>query len=150
MKLDVQKRIAAAVLKSSEKRVWFDPEKLSEIKEAITKHDIASLINRGVIGVRPKKGVSRGRARKIMVQKSKGRRKGSGSRKGKATARAPLKEAWMNRVRLQRELLKELRDKKLITVKSYHELYSKSKGGFFRSRRHIKIYMQENEMFVKK
>lgn len=149
MKLNVQKRLAASVLRGSQKRVRFDPEKLSEIKEAITKHDITGLINKGVIGIKPKVGVSRGRARALHDQKKKGRRKGHGSRKGKATARTPAKESWMNRIRLQREFLAELKEKNLVTLDTYREIYGKAKGGFFRSKRHIKIYLQDNELFAK-
>jgi large subunit ribosomal protein L19e len=150
MKLNVQKRLAASVLRASEKRVWFDPQRLTEVKEAITKHDIANLINKGAIGIRPKVGVSRGRARKIKVQKSKGRRKGQGSRGGKFTARSPAKESWMNRIRLQREFLAELKEKKLISLATYRDIYGKAKGGFFRSRRHVKIYLTDNDLFEKK
>lgn len=149
MKLNVQKRLAASVLRGSQKRVKFDPDKLSEIKEAITKHDIAGLVNKGVIGMTPKIGVSRGRARKIHEQKKKGRRKGQGSRKGKATARLPAKESWMNRIRLQREFLNELKEKDLVTLPTFREIYRKAKGGFFRSKRHIKVYLEDNELFVK-
>jgi len=40
-------------------------------------------------------------------------------------------------------LLGELKDRKIIDDKLYRELYSKSKGGFFRSRRHIKLFLEE-------
>jgi len=46
--------------------------------------------------------------------------------------------------------LKELREKSLIDKKIYRDTYRKSKGGFFRSRRHIKIYMDENNLWSKK
>jgi ribosomal protein L19E len=36
-----------------------------------------------------------------------------------------------------------LKEKKIIDDKLYRELYLKSKGGFFRSKRHIKIYLEE-------
>ena len=52
----------------------------------------------------------------------------------------------MNRIRNQRQLLKILRDKKIITTTIYQELYAKSKGGFFRSRRHITLYLEEHEL----
>jgi len=42
--------------------------------------------------------------------------------------------------------LKDLRDKDLVTKKDYHELYLKSKGGFFRSKRHIKLYLEEHRL----
>jgi len=58
MKLDVQKRIAASVLKCSPKRVIFDSTKLKEIKEAITRSDIRGLVIDGFISKKRKKGIS--------------------------------------------------------------------------------------------
>ena len=149
MKLKLQKRLAANILGCSEKRVIFDPAKLEDIKEAITKTDIRLLIGEGTIKRSPKKGVSRFRANKRKVQKSKGLRKGEGHRKGRATARESRKEAWMKRIRAQRKFLKNLKIKNLIKAEVYKELYTKSKGGFFRSTNHIKLYMQEHKMFSK-
>ena len=40
MNLNLQKRLAANVIGCSEKRVVFDPSRLEDIKEAITKTDI--------------------------------------------------------------------------------------------------------------
>ncbi len=146
MKLSVQKRLAATVLKSSAKRVWFDEDRLDDIKESITKEDIKGLIAEGVIRVKPVKSVSRGRARKIQKQKAKGLQKGAGSRKGGAKARTPKKARWMAKIRVQRSFLKLLRAKGFITKTIYQELYLKSKGGFFRSKRHIKLYTDENKL----
>ena len=148
--MKLQKRLAASVLNCSGKRVWFNPENLSDIKEAITKFDIRNLIKKGVIARIPTKGVSRFRARRTKVQKRKERRKGSGSRKGSARARLKPKKFWINAVRAQRELLKRLRGRGLISKKDFQSLYKKSKGGFFRSVRHIKLYIQEQDMIKKK
>jgi len=141
--LTLQKRLAASVLKSSQKRIKFDNARLNDIKAAITKEDIRALVADGIISSIPVRGVSRVRARKRAVQRSKGLRKGAGKREGKATARNPGKEAWMKKIRVQRKFIRELKDKKLIDVATYRELYLKSKGGFFRSIRHIKIYINE-------
>ena len=149
MQLTLQRRIAASVLKCSQKRVTFDNSRLEDIKEAITKVDVRGLISDGAVKKIQKKGVSRARARKIAEQKSKGRRKGKGSRKGSKYARCTKKERWMKTIRAQRDLLKTLRDKKIIMAAQYHELYGKSKGGFFRSRRHIKLYLEEHGMTKK-
>lgn len=146
MQLKIQKRIAACCLKCSEKKVFLDPERSEDIKEAITKTDIRSLIGEGAIKQKPDKGVSKFRARKIKVQKRKGRRKGSGSRKGKKTARLSNKKAWMQKIRTQRMFLKELREKNIIDRKTFQMLYLKSKGGFFRSKRHIKLYIEEQKL----
>jgi len=144
MELKIQKRLAAGVLNCSEKRVWFDSNRLEEIKEAITKVDIRGLIDDNAIKRKAVKGVSRVRARKRILQRRKGRQKGFGSRKGKRTARLPKKEAWMDRIRAQRKLLKELRINKQINKKTYRDIYLKCKGGFFRSRRHIMLYLEEH------
>ena len=143
MKLTIQKRLAAQILKCSQYKVVFDSSKLKDIKEAITKSDIKTLIANKVIWIKPLRSTSRGRARKIAAQKRKGRRKGEGKKKGKFSARISKKEAWKTTIRPQRNLLKELRDKKIITKKDYQNLYRKAKGGFFRSRRHIKMYIEE-------
>lgn len=146
MKLDTQKRIAADVLKCSAKRVRFEPEALESISEAITKEDIRVLIKDGAISKKPVRGQSRVRANKRLEQKRKGRRSGAGTHKGKKTARLPSKEDWMNRVRAQRKLLKELKAEGTISTQDYRDLYAKSKGGFFRSRRHINLYIDEHNM----
>jgi len=146
MKLKIQKKLSGDVLKCSEKRVRFDTERLEEIKESITKVDIRSLIKDSAIYCIPEKGVSRFRARKIQKQKSKGKRKGPGSKKGKKTARAPKKEAWMNKIRSQRKLLKRLKESEVINNQVYRQLYKKSQGGFFRNQRHIKLYIGEHNL----
>ncbi|MCM2325579.1 MAG: 50S ribosomal protein L19e, partial [Candidatus Woesearchaeota archaeon] len=92
------------------------------------------------------KGVSRSRAKKAHAQKLKGRRKGAGSRKGKQGAREESKRAWINKVRLQRTFFKELKEQKKVTPEVYKDLYRKSKGGFFRSIRHVKLYITEHKL----
>ena len=141
--LRTQRRIGAALMKCATRRVVFDTERLDEIGEAITKEDIKELIKEKAITKNPVTSISRSRARKTASQKAKGRRKGSGSRKGKASARVNPKRTWINAVRAQRQHLKHLKEKKEIDQKTYRELYRKSKGGFFRSKRHITIYLAE-------
>jgi large subunit ribosomal protein L19e len=148
MELKAQKKLAAAVLKCSKSRIRFDAERLDEIKEAITKVDIKSLIKDNAISRKPVNNTSRFRARKKLVQKRKGRQKGPGSRKGKSTARLPKKRRWINQIRIQREFLRYLRDKGIINKKVYRDLYLKCKGGFFRSKRHLKLYIDEHSLKV--
>ena len=146
MQIRIQKRLAARILKSSKNDIWLDPNRLEEIKEAITKADITYLIKDKAIKGKKIRGISRGRARKRNIQKSKGRRRGSGSIKGGKHARLTKKRGWINHIRVQRSFLRNLRDKGVIDKSSYRSLYMKSKGGFFRSKRHIKIYMQEHKI----
>jgi len=150
MNVSVQRRIASNLFKVGKNRVSFDNSKLDEIKEAITKDDIRALVESGAIKIKNKRGVAGSRAKSNMLQKSKGRRKGPGSRKGKWTSRNPTKKSWMNKIRLQRHFLEELKSKSLLDVKNYRNLRNKCKGGFFRSRRHLKLYINENNLINKK
>ena len=71
MNLIVQKRIAADILGCSKKRVVFDQERLSDIKEAITKADLRGLVSEGAIHKVQKKGVSRVEQNKSMNKEKK-------------------------------------------------------------------------------
>jgi large subunit ribosomal protein L19e len=150
MELKLQKRLAGKVLKRSPKRVKLDTTQLAEIKESITKGDIRSLIKGKAIIGKQKKGISRLRAKERQKQRKKGRQRGAGSKKGTKNARDAKKGQWIKRVRLQRTFLKEIRDKALVTKEIYRTLYMKSKGGFFRSLRHMKMYMNEHKLFAEK
>ncbi len=143
MQLNVQRRLAAVIGKCSPGRVKFNPENLNEIKEAITKADIRRLIKEGIIVIEPKQGISRFRIRKNIVQRRKGRRKGVGSRKGGSNVRHHGKHEWINRIRLQRGALRSLLERKVINRKIYRDLYRKATGGFFRSKHHIQLYIEE-------
>lgn len=143
MQLKIQKRLAAQILKTSKNNIRLDSTRLEEIKEAITKADIKSLIKDEAITEKRARGISGYRINKKRLQKSKGRRSGFGSIKGGKGARRGKKRTWVMGIRAQREFLKLLRDKKIIPDNEYRSLYMKSKGGFFRSKRHIKVYMKE-------
>ena len=150
MNLRSKRLIAAKLLKVGLDRVWFDPSKNPEIKEAITRADIRKLVATGVILVKQKVGNSRGRSRFIISQKRKGRRSGPGSRKGTKTSRLGRKRIWINSIRAQRDLFNELLKGETISQETYRELRSKAKGGFFRSRRHIKLFLTEHNLWVNK
>lgn len=150
MNLKTQRKLASDVLRCAPSRVRFDATRLDEIKDAITKADIRGLVIDKAVSAAQIRNTSRGSARKIMIQKAKGRQRGQGSRKGKKTARLSKKESWMNKVRKQRELFRILRDKEMISVPVYREMYLKAKGGFFRSIRHAKLYLKEHGLIKEK
>ncbi|MEM2047774.1 MAG: 50S ribosomal protein L19e [Candidatus Jordarchaeales archaeon] len=125
------KRLAADILKVGESRIWIDPERLEDVENAVTRADVRRLIKSGVIRKRPVSTPSRGRARN-------GRR-GPGSKKGAKGARMSV--TWVEKVRAQRRLLKELRDKKIISRRVYRRLYLMVKGGSFASRRALMNYV---------
>jgi len=144
-----QKRLAAQVLKVGEGRVWIDPEATEEIAAAITREDIRGLIDEGLIKKKQKKGVSRGRARVRAIQKSLGRRRGPGSRKGAKGARRGKKQLWIIKIRALRRRLKELRSGGYVDKTTYRGLYNKAKGGEFRNVTHLNDYLTVNGLLTR-
>lgn len=144
-----KKILAAKLLKTSKKKVRFAAEALEDIKKAITRSDLRGLIAVNSIYKAESNQHSRGRARKIATQKRKGRRKGRGSKRGSKHSTASKKDQWMVKIRKQRLFLKELREKGWLSPHNYRMLYAKSKGGFFRNQRHIKLYLNEYNLFEK-
>ena len=141
-----QKRMAAEILKCGKSRIRITLGK--DVEEALTREDVRNLIRKGSIKKVQKKGSSRAAARKTLAQKKKGRRKGMGSRKGRMRARMPRKKEWMTSVKTLRAVIKDLRDSGRIERKDYRLLYRRVKGGMFRNRKHILLYLKEHEFLV--
>ena len=152
MNLRKQKELASRALGISKKRIKFNattPQAKKDLKELISREGIKELLGEGTIKVSSKKGNSRTCANYILSQKRKGRRQGHGNRKGTANARFNEKDKWMLKIRSLRKYLKDLREKGLIDTKIYRELYRKCKGNFFRNKRHLTIYIQQNNLLIK-
>ena len=151
MYISNQKRMAADIFSKKEgktvgiHRIWVNPDYLSEVADAVQKDDVRMLIEDGIIKARPIKGTSRSRARKSAFQKSKGRRKGQGSRSGSANSRSPRKQRWMSKIRAQRRVLKDLREQGAITPSQYRHYYLKAKGGSYRSISHLRSNLGAEE-----
>ncbi|MGD0535822.1 MAG: 50S ribosomal protein L19e [Methanoregula sp.] len=137
-----QKRLAASLLKCGVNRVWFDPERISDIENAISREDLRGLITDGAIKAHQKKGVSRGRARIRTAKRAYGHRKGVGKRKGAQGARTPSKRAWIQKIRGIRKALVALREAGTIDRHLYRVIYRKAAGGQFRSVAHMKAQME--------
>jgi len=142
MNLSGQRRLAARLLKVGQTRVKFNPERIEDIDEALTKDDIRALISSGALVKKQKKGISRGRAREKKAQQKKGRRRGSGKRKGTVNARVPKKRAWISKIRAIRDELKKMRETGDLTASEYRRLYLQAKGNLFQSRRHLHEHIQ--------
>jgi large subunit ribosomal protein L19e len=137
-----QKRIVASILKCGVNRVWFDPDRLTDIENAISREDLRGLVTDGAIKARQKRGVSRGRARAKIAKRSYGHCKGPGRRKGAEGARNPSKRAWIQKIRAIRKALIALREAGTINPHIYRVLYRKAAGGQFRSVAHMKAQME--------
>lgn len=107
------------------------------------------MIAKGAIKVKPVRTPSRLRAKERAKQKKKGRGKGHGTRRGTQATRQGKKRVWINKIRKLRQVLKELREKNLLSKKTYRELHGKAKGGFFRDAGHLRFYLEQNKLVKK-
>ena len=149
MKLNMQKTLASKVAKVGVGRIKIDPANAEQVKEAITKADIRDLIDQDVIEIKPLVRNSKARARARAAAKKKGRQRGAGSKVGRMTSRTPPKKAWINRIRLQRKIIKSFKDSGRLSTGDWKVLYRRAKGGFFRNKRHLLQVIEQGKLLKK-
>ncbi len=138
----LQKKLAAKILKVGQSKVWLDPAQIKDIKAAITRIDVKKLIKKNSIKVLPDK---------VPMPKEKGRKKRTeGKRKGAKFSTLPEKRRWIATVRPLRRMLKELKISNEIDTQTYKKMRSLVKGGMFRSRSHLKLYLEQHGFLKKK
>jgi len=136
--MNLQKRLAAKILKVGESKVWLDPTKISEIEKAVSAADIRKLIKKGYIKKKKEK-------LKKPKEKEK-KRRGYGSKRGKKYSIVSKKERWVNLVRVLREYARELKKKGKIDNQTYKKIRKLIKGGMFKSRAHLELYLKQHNL----
>jgi large subunit ribosomal protein L19e len=137
-----KRELVARILGVGANRIRFEPDRLEDVADSITRDNIRSLVNSGAIWTIQVQGTSRGRAiKKRSVWKVHG--KGPGSKKGKKTARVGKKAVYVIKVRSMRYHLKVLKERKDIANEIYWQLYKKVNGGQVRSLAHLRELVRE-------
>ncbi|MGN6822877.1 MAG: 50S ribosomal protein L19e [Candidatus Nitrosocosmicus sp.] len=132
-----KRELVSRILGVGVNRVRFEPDKLDDVADSITRENIRSLVNNGSIWTSKVQGTSRGRTRsKLHIKKKHGT--GPGSKKGKKTARVGKKEIYVIRIRSMRRHLKILKERKDLTNDQFWILYKKVNGAQVRSLSHLR------------
>ena len=140
--LKKKRELVARILSVGSNRVKFEPDKLDDIADSITREDIRSLVKNGVIWTSKPKGTSRGKAKaKLGIKKKHGT--GAGSKKGRKTARTGKKELYVKKIRAMRYHLKVLKDRNDVNREIYWSLYKKINGGQIRSLTHLRATVKD-------
>ena len=127
MNLGKKKILALKTLNVGKGRIAFNSERLSEIKEAITRQDILDLYNNHAITIKPSHG------RKSKAKRKTRRRFGSIKKKIKNS-----KQHYVILTRKLRSYIQELRKQESITEEQYQKLRKQIKASVFRSKSHLK------------
>jgi large subunit ribosomal protein L19e len=130
--LKAKKTMAAKVLGVGANKVWFDPLRLNEIKEAITKQDIQDLIKDKAIKKKPSLGIKRRAGKERLKRKMKGRRRNEGKIKFKKSD-----GNYPKRIRKLRSFLKNLKQSNKISKEQNKKIYRLIKAGVLKNKQSI-------------
>ena len=131
MKLGTKKELAAKTFKVGKKRITFVNERLSEIKEAISKEDLRGLKESGAIKIKEIKG------RKVNVKRKN--KRGTGKVKLKVNKR---KQEYVIITRKLRSYVFELRKQGKLTPEEVKDIRKKIRNRAFKSKANLKNYIE--------
>ena len=146
MVINIRKKreLVARILGVGVNRVRFEPDKLEDVADSITRENLRALIKNGAIWTARRKGTSRYRAKaKHLTRKKRGI--GRGSKKGKKTARVGKKRLYITKIRGMRHHLKVLKDRNDINRETYWSLYKKANGGQVRTLAHLRELVKQSK-----
>lgn len=133
MKLDKKKALAVRILNIGKDRIWFNPQRLQEIKEAITKQDIKELISQKIVKIKEITGTRKKKKRKTR------RKVGNISKKVRKS-----KRDYINKIRKLRIYLRRIKAENKISSVEYRKLRNYAKSGIFKDLKHLKEYIKEH------
>ncbi|MCX6749440.1 MAG: hypothetical protein NTW17_01695 [Candidatus Pacearchaeota archaeon] len=131
MNLSKKKKLTKKTFNVGEDRIVFLESRLEEIKDAITKQDIRDLQKSGAIIIKERKG-------RKTIEKRKSRSIGNIRKKARKR-----KREYIILTRKLRAYLKSSEAEEKFPKESLKEMRNKIRNKYFRSKSHIKEYLEE-------
>lgn len=128
MNLKIKKKLAARTLGVGTEKVVFNPARIEEIKEALTKQDIRDLVAGGAITVKADKG------RRKNIKK---KRRKAGKVKKKVGGR---KRGYINLTRKLRKYARQLKLQGKIDDEKHKKFRKEFRARVYKSKEHFKEY----------
>jgi large subunit ribosomal protein L19e len=132
MNLRKKKELAARTLGVGKGRISFVKQRLTEIKEAITKQDIRDLTKENAIKIKEISGRKKNRNKKI--------KRSVGNIRKKVNKR---KQEYVILTRKLRNYLKEITSKEKLSKEEVKEIRNKIRNRMFKSKNHFKEQIKE-------
>ncbi|MCL4403359.1 MAG: 50S ribosomal protein L19e [Candidatus Marsarchaeota archaeon] len=129
MSMNLTRRVASRLLKRGESSIRIKPSAASDAKGAISAEDVRNLIKKGDVYAVPKKRNLSLHGKERRKRRDKGRSRGKGRRKGTYKARVEI--SYTKKIRGQRRILKDLKQKGTIDNAQFTKYYLLAKGGTF-------------------
>lgn len=137
MSMETVRRLAADIMNVGQNRVRISPDGAKDALGALTRTDVRSLIEKGLITKVP------------VIGRASSRKRSTRGRGRVRNARVSEKELWMQKIRSQRKLLFDLLEKGVIPKSEKWVLYGKVKSGIFKNKRGFLLYLSDNKLLPK-
>lgn len=138
--LNLQRKLASKILGCGTNKIWFDSDRLEDIREAITAEDIRELIKDGAIKGKITKGV-KARAAKFRAGRRRKKRKRGLGKKKKILGRR--KSDYVKSIRKLRGHINLLRERGLDSKKA-NKLRKLAKSGHLTTIKNMEEYLKQN------
>lgn len=137
MSMETVRRLAANILNVGENRIRISPESTKDALGALTRTDVRSLIEKGVI------------TKVAVIGRASSRKRTTRGHGRIRHSRVSDKVLWMQKIRSQRKLLFDLLEKGLVPKDQKWVLYGKVKSGIFKNKRGFILYLTDNKLLPK-
>ena len=127
--MNLTRRVASRLLKRGESSIKIKPSAMVDAKGAISAEDVRNLIKKGDVYAVPEKRNLSLHGKERRKRRDKGRSRGKGRRKGTYKARTEV--SYTKKIRGQRRILKDLKQKGTLDNEQFKKYYLLAKGGTF-------------------